>query len=148
MSKRPSPRPPLPPWYSPKALGVSLAAGAVIGLALAVLFIGIGAARVGFAFLLGHSVPPTSSQDLRTFAWFSGASAVAGAFLGALSPVLRGPASGSVAVAIDGAFVMDAGAIGFLWPSRMDVFEWIAYSLTGIFLGLAGAYGYFRKKAA
>jgi hypothetical protein len=67
--------------------------GALGGLGVAALCLGIGAVRVGIALATGGHVSPLTAADFRVGVFYMAAFALAGAFVGAASPWVTGKRS-------------------------------------------------------
>jgi hypothetical protein len=130
----------------PRALR-NLAVGAGLGVATALLFIGVGIIRAVVAVISGARVAPPTSHDARILLFYVGGFAVAGAFLGVLLPYLHAKSLKYLGFAAGGVVVMlaiaagDQGGLGAL-----DRVDWIALPILGAILGLAAGFGYLRNR--
>lgn len=113
------------------------AGGAALG-ALALLF---GLARFMLFVLSGGKAQTLGWVDIRPVAFYIGGFCLAGAFIGLVRPMLRGRVAVCAVMAIGGAIVMNTIAVSDAGIAGMHRIDWIAMTVAGALLGLAGAYG-------
>lgn len=118
--------------------------GAAWGAALAGLCLLVGLARGLLVLLAGGSLAVLTAADVRLVEFYVGGFVAAGAFVGALRPLLRRKAAIYAALAGAGAMVMNTIAVADQGWSRMDRGDWLAMTACGALFGVAAAYGYLK----
>ena len=119
--------------------------GAAVGAALALAIIAIAAIRFLFALVAGESIAPPNPDDSKMIVFYVGGFAVAGATIGLLRPLIRSRLTAYLAAMIGGIIVMGA-IVRSDAPSfaAIDALDWAFVIGSGIFFGIAAAWGFLR----
>ena len=124
----------------PPTRGKNAILGAFGGFAAALILISLGLVKFLILRHRGAPLKDVSSEDVRVLVFYIGAFVLAGAFVGALRPVLisrrktYGVFAGAGAIAMNSLALSDGIA-------RMDLFSVLLFSVLGALLGLAAAFG-------
>jgi hypothetical protein len=117
--------------------------GAIAGLAIALLAIGVGLGRALLAFLSGSTV---GFADLfPTIAWYVTAFVVAGGFVGLFWP--GDDSAGRRRLLFIGGVAIVVGVIGVVEsgpPQAWRLFDWLVWVGLSVAFGLALSFGYER----
>jgi hypothetical protein len=115
--------------------------GALAGLAIAILALGVGLVRALFAILGGQTVDLAGL--LPTISWYVAAFVLAGAFAGLVWPRRDSPARRrlvfivGMAIVVGIIVIVESGA-----PQTWRAFEWLMWLGLSVAFGLALSYGY------
>jgi hypothetical protein len=120
-------------------------AGAGLGAALAGLFLLVGVLRAALAVALGGSFAALTGSDVRILVFYVVGFTLAGAFVGALRPLLHRRAAIYAALSAAGVIVMYTLAIADEGLAGMDRSDWIAMTVMGSLFGSALAWGFLRR---
>src|SRR4051812_14343566 len=120
--------------------GRNVLTGAASGFALCLVLVAVGLIKYVLLRRRGVALAGISSQDVRVLLFYAAGLVLAGAFVGALRPMLHSRRKTYSVFAVAGAIVMNFLSLSRGTPS-VDVFLMAVLSISGAIVGLALAFG-------